>query len=556
MFRCVCDRVGADERKSKYIMQEASHYINSIFELLEPNIIGFYNQFEIITIFAIPKSNGTSEPFNVLTVVVAQEEQTEELQKQIFLNPKPLKIQGLKDFSFGITKYSLTLEETKGLLMDLAQDNVWTAHQKNLLFSNSLDLIPRIFVPPDATEEVPLNNILKNNFWSGSHVFEWFDTTKDNFKVFFDQPHLLQRLSREIQKFIPIKIASVSDRLGNLIVQLPASIAITELRHTKQDNALNLKIAWHPKASTQSKKLVFNCIRLNDKTCQDFYSCQIETNEVTIPMMHERGAHRYYLWDDSTKIILATSAKSSFIHEFSFNAAINGNEPRSFYIKNGRTNRELIRIGVSTNESFNINTDNGKAKISNQTWTTQRLYEHDKADLLRQKKLIQYSGNQSDKAYSDLIELIRCYGQESVYLWDPYLAPQDILRTLFYCPHSNSNLKAITGLELPPNTDRQTKIDVIRSYGQELEDSCENKIGLKLEFRAKFEQYGWSFHDRFLIFPKTSIGPRAWSLGTSLNSIGKAHHIFQEVSDGRLIAEAFESLWIALDQKECLVWKC
>lgn len=127
-------------------MQEASHYINSIFELLEPNIIGFYNQFEIITIFAIPKSNGTSELFNVLTVVVAQEEQTEKLQKQIFLNPKPLKIQGLKDFSFGITKYSLTLEETKGLLMDLAQDNVWTAHQKNLLFSNSLDLVPRIFV--------------------------------------------------------------------------------------------------------------------------------------------------------------------------------------------------------------------------------------------------------------------------------------------------------------------------------------------------------------------------------------------------------------------------
>ena len=121
-------------------MQEASHYINSIFELLEPNLIGFYNQFEIITIFAIPKSNGTSEPFNVLTVVVAQEELTNELQQEILLNPKPLRIPGLKDLSFGIVKYSIDVEETRALLMSLAQNNVWVANQKDLLF----------FFPPGA----------------------------------------------------------------------------------------------------------------------------------------------------------------------------------------------------------------------------------------------------------------------------------------------------------------------------------------------------------------------------------------------------------------------
>ncbi len=537
-------------------MQEASHYIHSIFELLEPNIIGFHNQFEIITIFAIPKGNGNPEPFNVLTVVIAQEEPTEELQKQIFLNPKPLKIQGLKDFSFGIIKYSLSMEEVKALLMNLAQNNVWAANQKDLLFSNNLHLIPRIFVPSDATEEVPLNRILKNNFWSGSHVFEWFDTTKDNFKVFFDHPNLLQQLSEEIQKFIPIKLASLSDRLGNLIIQLPVSIVMTDLHHSKKGNALTLKVAWHPKASSEGKNLVFNCIRLDDKTCQDFYSCRIDANDVTIPMMHERGVHRYYLWDDDRKILLAASAKSSFIHGVIMNSAMIEHEPRGFYIKNNSTERELIRIGIITNQSFNIDTDKNESKILNHTWTSQRLYEHEKTDLLEQKKLIQYNRDQSVKAYDDLRTLIQHYGQESVYLWDPYLSPQDILRTLFYCSHSNSNLKAITGLEFPSGTDSQTKKDALNNYGQELENSCENKFGLKLEFRAKFGQYGWSFHDRFLIFPKTSIGPRAWSLGASVNSLGKAHHIFQEVSDGRLIADAFESLWTALDHQECLVWKC
>ncbi|WP_353171942.1 VPA1262 family N-terminal domain-containing protein [Acinetobacter rudis] len=536
-------------------MQEASHYINSIFELLEPNIIGFHNQFEIITIFAIPKGNGKPEPFNVLTVIIAQEELTEELQKENYLTPRLLNIKGLKDLSFGIVKYSIDLEETRALLMNLAQKNVWAANKKDLLFSNSLDLIPRIFVPPDATEVVPLNKILKNNFWSGSHVFEWFDTTKDNFKVFFERPDLLQQLSEEIQKLIPIKLASLSDRLGNLIIQLPVSIAITNLHHTKQGNALTLKIAWHPKASSEGKNLVFNCIRLDDKTCQDFYSCRVETNEVTIPMMHERGVHRYYLWDDDRKTLLAASAKSSFIHEVSMNSAMIEHEPRGFYIKKSSTDRELIRIGITTNQSFNINANGDESKISNRTWTSQRLYEHEKADLLKQKKLIQYNRNQSVKAYDDLRTLIQNYGQELVYLWDPYLSPQDILRTLFYCSHFNSNLKAITGLEFPSDTDSQTKIDRLKNYGQELEDSCENKFGLNLEFRAKLDKYGWSFHDRFLVFPKTSIGPRAWSLGTSVNSLGTAHHIFQEVSDGRLIADAFESLWAALDHQECLVWK-
>lgn len=448
-------------------MLEASHYINSIFELLEPNIIGFHNQFEIITIFAIPKGDGRPQPFNVLTVVVAQEESTKELQQEILLTPKPLRIPGLKDISFGIVKYSIDLEETRALLMNLAQNNVWAANKKDLLLSNSLDLIPRIFVPPDATEVVPLNKILKNNFWSGSHVFEWFDTTKDNFTIFFEQPDLLQKLSEQIQKFIPIKLASLSDRLGNLIIQLPVSIVLTDLHHTKQGNALTLKVAWHPKASSEGKNLVFNCIRLDDKTCQDFYSCRIKTNDVTIPMMHERGAHRYYLWDDDRKILLAASAKSSFIHEVTMNSAMIEHEPRGFYIKNDTTDRELIRIGMITNRSFNINSDKNKSKILNHTWTSQRLYEHEKTDLLKQKKLIQYKRDESDKAHDDLRTLIQHYGQESVYIWDPYLAPQDILQTLFYCPHSNSNLKAITALEFPPDRDSQTKKDALKNYSEQ-----------------------------------------------------------------------------------------
>ena len=49
--------------------------------------------------------------------------------------------------------------------------------------------------------------------------------------------------------------------------------------------------------------------------------------------------------------------------------------------------------------------------------------------------------------------------------------------------------------------------------------------------------------------------PRAYSLGTSVNSLGKDHHILQRVSNGRLVADAFQELWELLDADDFLVWK-
>ena len=71
----------------------------------------------------------------------------------------------------------------------------------------------------------------------------------------------------------------------------------------------------------------------------------------------------------------------------------------------------------------------------------------------------------------------------------------------------------------------------------------------------KIGQAGWAFHDRFLIFPNTDNGPLAWSLGSSVNSLGRQHHILQHVDDARLVADAFEELWDELSEPEQLIWK-
>lgn len=87
-------------------------------------------------------------------------------------------------------------------------------------------------------------------------------------------------------------------------------------------------------------------------------------------------------------------------------------------------------------------------------------------------------------------------------------------------------------------------------------DSVKSNLrGLQLEYRVKTGLAGWNFHDRFLIFPSEDHGALAWSLGTSINSIGKQHHILQRVDDGQRILDAFKKLWDQLNQPEHLVWK-
>ncbi len=153
----------------------------------------------------------------------------------------------------------------------------------------------------------------------------------------------------------------------------------------------------------------------------------------------------------------------------------------------------------------------------------------------------------------DIRYLLNRFGEDGVFLWDPYLSADDLLNTLFYIKYWNADLRAITeGNAIPGQTSPASFVEAQRAilYGAQ-----SNLRGLRLEYRIRTGQAGWAFHDRFLIFPRDKAGALAWSLGTSANSLGKQHHILQQVDDGQLVADAFNDLWNQLYLPEHLVWK-
>lgn len=60
--------------------------------------------------------------------------------------------------------------------------------------------------------------------------------------------------------------------------------------------------------------------------------------------------------------------------------------------------------------------------------------------------------------------------------------------------------------------------------------SLSNVTDLKIEFRTIRDNYGFAFNDRFIMMRYKINRDRVWSLGSSINSIGKEHSILHIVS--------------------------
>jgi len=221
-------------------------------------------------------------------------------------------------------------------------------------------------------------------------------------------------------------------------------------------------------------------------------------------------------------------------------------------------------------------------------WTRDRIYKYDASRSAAERVFVSYlpaPGQQEaehQKALQDVRYLLVRYGKKAAWLWDPYLSAEDILDTLFHCPYTGADLRALTDAqEIPASVSvnqTRSKFAILRDCVRDLLGRPINKaislcpsfaerqratitaaqsnlLGLRLEYRARTGPAGWAFHDRFLIFPDLEGGALAWSLGTSVNALGKRHHILQRVDDGKIIADAFETLWIELNQPEHLIWK-
>jgi hypothetical protein len=531
----------------------ANASISEIKRLTAKGMLGFYTHVEATEIVAFPEQK--SDPINLFTLLVAEERPASAASTPHFLNPSRIRVPSIRDWSFGICRYVLPLDRLLPAYERLVAAGVWDASGSTLRQGAAVALPPQ-FVPPDSLAEIPWNRVLKNNFWNGCYIVEWADAGKDGLDRFFAAPPQLQALSDAINKHIPIRLASLSDRLGNIALQLPVTVLMARFIG-RQDGNMLVETGWHPHA--QARPLHASIEMEFDEIITGFRSGQVTGEQTLLQIPPGPGTHRGILRDDANNLMLAATGTSAFIRTIAMNMQPIAPEPRVFTLPdvNGVAQTQRVRIHNTLKSVVGASDDDGI-----EGWTRRRMYRDETSRLVRERRFVQYRpqpGQQEaehQKALNDIRHLIAQYGEDGAWLWDPYLNAADILKTLFFSPHGGSDLRGLTAKkEIPDQSTQTVGADFFREQRDTFARAQSNFYGMRLEYRAKVGPSGWDFHDRFLILPQNRKGALAWSLGTSINSLGKAHHILQRVDDGQQVMDAFVALWNELDKPEHLVWK-
>lgn len=572
--------------------------------LIKEGNIGFYDSCEITEIFMFPKENNKNI-FNLFTLVTFEEKPFERTDEKFITD-------NLIDFEYnfnekkliykiGIKQYSLNLESIQKIFYKLKEEGIWCSNNQPLPIDYSfLKYLSKQFVISNENisirnPKIRLNNCLKNNFFNGSYILEFFDEEKQKFNFLMEEDSNFENLSNQIKNIIPINLYENMDRLGNFIFQFPITLCNIDY-NKKEDNLINFKIFWNnkliiiPDCLIEFESLIGDCyfdfcIEEYDKSNLQVFSCNTDS------LLN----FKFFRKDNN---LLLFSSRGNFLNKIFLSTYINTSKQRLFEFNDGlKSKTGKIDIISKDFETYNNH------HLEYYEYISRSQNRVDKADLIKNFKFKQYNSNGSNgevNANNDLIDLIQKNCENGVYLWDPFLSPIDIMNTLFFANVQDVQLRALGSinkdvknfykkehlldlkesfkdviystdissdeivnelkdkLTIFENSHSYESSDKILDYKNQFELIHGNfKEGLNLEFKVQHSAYGWRFHDRFIIFPgnsKVFKGPKAYSLGTSINSFGKHFHIIQEVSHPQAILDEFNKLWDELGE-ECVVWK-
>lgn len=534
--------------------------------------IGFYNSCEVTEIFLHRISDNAV--FNFFTLAVFEEKPYNGLNKNFLGN----RIAVNYDYNLGIQRYWFTVADTKTKFDTLRTKNKWSADGNNFSLFPQLKYLPKQYVP--SIEGNRVNNILKNNFHNGSYTLEFFDEIKSDLSFILKIESLAKynELCEKIKEHVPIDLSVVRDRIGNFIFQFPVTIIESHSKALSTWDGIDMSFFWHNPLSNTS---IPDCLIQVESTFDKNYMGSTiteynKTNNQQIIIGNLDQINHIKIWRKEPSLILSTS-NGTYIRDLNFGIGIVNPEPRIFELDGSP-----VTVQITSKERHG----NKKKTPTYIDYIANNLYDGEKQQLEKRLTFKQYNSYLPEVALNDIRKLIREKDENGVYLWDPYLSSEEILKTLYHSPTANVDIRAIGAFNTRRNNVDNKIINPV-SFGESLkkrrspcfgnktvsqsnpfwkeylnknklilENPNHNNYGLNLEFRIQHSKYGRAFHDRFLIFPSSELKrPQVYSLGTSINSYGKTHHILQEVSHPQPVVDAFNELWNELNHPDCLVWK-
>lgn len=484
-------------------------------ELIKPGVLGFYNSCEAVQIYLIDKRENPQKYINVYTIFTFEEKEYIELDKEHMSDRKRID----DDFALCFDKHYFSLNQTFDIFTKLVNSEF--EEDYIILKGSSLKLLSKQYISPE--EENRLNNILKNNFFSGSYIYEFFEEDKSNFDYFKKDSEKQKKLVNKILEVLPLDFSLNDDRLGNYVFQIPITILNLNYHANDTFDGFYIDFEWNNKLDTIPECSITNTIK-------------IEHNFLSNNIVDYDGGERQFI--DTGPL---DKLSNSLIWRRNPNLLIYSCFPRF-----------IRRIHVSIGEKDKTDLIKEKPKnyvdIINSTITENQLNsQENKSSLL--------STNKQKSSMEFLQELIKKYGQKEVFIIDPYLSYKELLSLFSPLNIANVKIKAMTSKKVLSNFSSGNKI----SMEEFMEINRNNIILHRNNFKHNMEfiitDYSEKLHDRFLIFPNSGQpNNKTYFIGTSLNTVEKNINLIQEVDNGNEILELFEKIWSKFDEPKYKIW--
>ena len=533
-------KMGINENIStEYLLREYD-------ELISCKSLGDYNCCEMISIILWNKMRKSAS--NLYTIFTFEERMSVD-EKTEYLFEKLERITG--EYSVGIQRkvfeaskirdiFKMICTSRENLSIDIGDGDLQVGH---------LEGVTKVFIQQDSTIEILLNKVLKNNFRNGSYVMEFFDIDKTVLKIW--TPKELEKLTEKIHSVIPIDLFSVSDRIGNFVFQFPSLNVKSSYFTNELESELTYQVSFRKECEEDDEFILLSEGNVDDSVAA--FGTKIFTRDgcdVTFTVGDASRICKTTIIDMKRQLILSRQ-DTSIIRKLSTIMEMGSQygEQRLIYDENGSLISTLEPVYA---ENICVGPPIYRMRDD---YIRNRQYARRVEELYARAEFRRYGRNaQANKAVIDVIALMNRVKIGKVYLWDPYLTVEDLLHTWYFTTSMNVKLYAITSGEIAEKS--KMSVHTWISEQQKIMDERSNHYGIHAELRCQWADYGYSFHDRFLMnVRKDEDRPQVWSLGTSINSLGKKHHIIQSVEHPQMLVDAFEELWKELSDPECLVWK-
>jgi hypothetical protein len=522
--------------------------------LLQHGNLGYYDYCEIVQIVLFSDTNA----INYFTNIDFSSRHKTEIPFT-YLTKKPVSI--TDKYRLAICRYTISIERFMDLYCDTAKSGIWNYDDKKIIIDDAF-IADKKFVPEsDPTGEqynlfVPLEfGLYGSNFMGNYYIHELFSKKTKLHKIL--QKDMIHRIQYEMKRCkLNYRLDKMQDRVGNVVCKFAVEILTSTpkslgARGIEFDFSLNRKEEPHRYCLHvfQEHDGVIYYNRVNDDF--DCSSVRVNPNQckTTISVL-----------DSTTGLTLFCgrfdySVYSNYYSQITPPAIV-------AQLPNQRTlhfddHDEVIKLP-------NILMAGSVYAFCEMEMSSQRKLKLDDEWFCRQGYLKAYTQNEHENAIRDIVSIINSnliWDLQELWIIDPYLCADDLILTALRCAKRGIVIKALNAYSTIHNnkvTKESMDASDFEGFKKTQHDKLQFVLGketdIKLEYRSVRKGYGVPFHDRYIMLKYDLNKDRVWSLGASINSIGKCHSIIQIVEAPDVLLSLFDKLWSQTESDECLLF--